>query len=107
MRLLGTTLMGFGGFCLSVVLASVLGPMLRSMGIEIQAETTSVIGTAIIGVFSLTTGMLMRRRVAEAEARNLETLRGEEERRRQLPSEPAAPLRQGTRERDDARPRRT
>lgn len=93
MRLLGTTLMGFGGFCISVVLASVLGPTLRSLGIEIQAETTSVIGTAIIGVFSLSTGMLMRRRVADGEARRLAAARGEAERLRELPPVPAESLR--------------
>lgn len=104
MRLLGTTLMGFGIFCVSVVVASVMGPMLRSLGIDVRAETTSVIGTAMIGVLSVATGMLMRRRVAERETLGRAVL-GErdvlpheraQELQAQLPPAPAEPLRQST-----------
>lgn len=66
MRIVGTTLMGFGIFCVSVAMAAVLGPGLRALGIDVRAETTSVIGTALIGIFAFGTGMLLRRRATDA-----------------------------------------
>lgn len=66
MRIVGTTLMGFGMFCVSVAMAAVLGPGLRALGIEVRAETTSVIGTALIGIFAFGTGVLLRRRATDA-----------------------------------------
>jgi hypothetical protein len=66
-KIVGTTLMAFGTFFISVGLAALLGPWLRSLGIDVRAETTSVIGTSLIGAFSFATGMLLRRRATESE----------------------------------------
>ena len=66
MRLIGTLLMAFGGFFISVFLAAILGPWLRGLGIDLRAETTSLIGTALIGTFAFATGVLLRRRGSEA-----------------------------------------
>jgi hypothetical protein len=59
--------MAFGGFFISVFVAAILGPWLRGIGIDVRAETTSVIGTALIGAFAFATGMLLRRRGSEAQ----------------------------------------
>ncbi len=66
MALVGTIMMWVGAFFLSVALAALLGPWLHQMGIDISARTTSVEEAAIIGVFALTTGTLLRRRGREA-----------------------------------------
>lgn len=66
MRVAGTILMWFGAFFVSVAAAAVLGPVLRGLGIDSRAETTSVIGTALIGAFSFMTGALIRRRSTDA-----------------------------------------
>jgi hypothetical protein len=66
MRLIGRILMTAGAFFMSVAAAAILEPWLRSIGIDIRAETTSVIGTGLIGVFAFATGVLMRRRGSEA-----------------------------------------
>lgn len=65
MRIAGTILMGFGTFCVSVAMAAIVGPGLRALGIDVRAETTSVIGTALIGVFAFGTGVLLRRRATD------------------------------------------
>lgn len=58
--------MAGGAFFMSVAAAAILEPWLRSIGVDIHAETTSVIGTALIGVFAFSTGTLLRRRASEA-----------------------------------------
>jgi hypothetical protein len=66
MRAIGLTLMVFGIFFVFVAAAAVFGPAFRAIGIDVQAETTSVIGSALIGVFAFATGTLLRRRGTEA-----------------------------------------
>jgi hypothetical protein len=66
MRAIGRLLMAGGAFFMSVTVAAILEPWLQSIGIDIRAETTSVIGTGLIGVFAFTTGLLLRRRASEA-----------------------------------------
>jgi hypothetical protein len=101
MRPIGTVLMGFGMFFLSVAAAAVLGPALRGMGIDITAETTSVIGTALIGAFAFTTGTLLRRRGtdAAAERRAVDSAAAPA----QLGAPPARPIDVPERERRDVR----
>lgn len=66
MRAIGLTLMVFGVFFVVVAAAAVFGPAFGAIGIDVQAETTSVIGSALIGVFAFATGTLLRRRGMEA-----------------------------------------
>jgi hypothetical protein len=100
MRPIGTVLMGFGMFFLSVAAAAVLGPALRGIGIDITAETTSVIGTALIGAFAFATGTLLRRRGTDARAaRQALDAPGQA----QIGAPPARPIDVPERERRDVR----
>ena len=93
MRAIGTTLMVFGVFFVFVAAAAVFGPAFRAIGIEVQAETTSVIGSALIGVFAFATGALLRRRGTDALLRKTERAALGTSRQAQLGEGAAEPLR--------------
>jgi hypothetical protein len=100
MRAIGITLMVFGIFFVFVAAAAIFGPAFRAIGIEVQAETTSVIGSALIGVFAFATGTLLRRRGTEAAQQKLARARAGANEPAQLGEGPARPL--GVPQRDRA-----